>query len=103
MIFLPSLQGMLALAKKRIHQAVDRAKFYVSQYRIEQVFEEGEQVFLQVPSKYTSLSFRKCHKIYPRYCGPWKIIKKLTGVAYILELPPHHCCIHPMFCVSNLK
>ena len=52
--------------------------------------------------KSTSLSTGKCPKLSPRFCGPWKIVKKLSDVAYWLELL-QGCRIHPVFHVSKLK
>ena len=52
--------------------------------------------------KSTSLSTGKCPKLSPWFCGPWKIVKKLSDVAYQLELPLG-CCIHLVFHVSKLK
>ena len=50
----------------------------------------------------TSLSIGKCPKLSPWFCRPWKIVKKLSDVAYRLELSPS-CCIHTVFHVSKLK
>ena len=44
----------------------------------------------------------RCPKLSPRYCGPWKILRKLSDVAYRLELPPE-CRVHPVFHVSKLR
>ncbi|KAH7420812.1 hypothetical protein KP509_13G024100 [Ceratopteris richardii] len=76
--FLANLQANLEIAKAKIQQAADRAK------------------------ESTSLSTGKCSKLSPRYCGPWKIVKKLSNVAYRLELPPD-CKVHPVFHVSKLR
>ena len=40
-------------------------------------------------------------KLGPLYCGPFRVLEKLTA-AYRLELPPH-MQIHPVFHVSQLK
>ena len=96
------MQDGLRLARNKLDQAVEKAKSYDYKKRSHRVFNEGDRVFLQVPLKSTSLSTGKCPKLSPRFCGPWKIVKKLSDVAYRLELPPS-CRIHPMFCVSKLK
>ncbi|KAH7436313.1 hypothetical protein KP509_05G013200 [Ceratopteris richardii] len=49
-----------------------------------------------------SLSTGKYSKLSLRFCGPWKIIKKLSEVAYRLELPLD-CRVHPMLHVSKLQ
>ncbi|KAH6554871.1 hypothetical protein KP509_1Z300500 [Ceratopteris richardii] len=85
-----------------MQQAADRAKEYADRKRSPRSFEEGNRVFLQVPAISTSLSTGKCSKLSPRYCGPWKIVKKLSDVAYRLELPLDSK-VHPVFHVSKLR
>ena len=99
---LASMQDNLRLARNKLQQATKRAKFYADKKRSRRVFNEGDRVFLQVPLKSTSLSTGKYPKLSPRFCGPWKIVKKISDVAYWLELPPG-CCIHLVFHVSKLK
>ena len=91
---------MLALAKENICQAMDRA--YADKNRSFKEFEEGEKVFLKIPSSSTSLSVGQCIKVSPRYYGPWLILKRIGKVAYKLELP-QGCRVHLMFHVSCLK
>ncbi|GKA54829.1 putative reverse transcriptase domain-containing protein [Tanacetum coccineum] len=42
-------------------------------------------------------------KLCPRYVGPFKIIKRISHMAYRLELPEKLYSIHNTFHVSNLK
>ncbi|KAH7416498.1 hypothetical protein KP509_14G094400 [Ceratopteris richardii] len=51
---------------------------------------------------YDPLFYGKCTKLSSRFCGPWKIVKKLSDVAYSLELPPN-CKVDLVFHVSKLK
>ena len=48
------------------------------------------------------LSTSKCPNLSPRFCRPWKIVEKLSDVAYRLELLPNGH-VHPVFHVSKVK
>ena len=61
--FVVQMQEMLALAKANIYQAMDRAKSYADENRSFREFEEGEKVFLKVPSHSKSLISGECETI----------------------------------------
>ncbi|KAH7286341.1 hypothetical protein KP509_32G002100 [Ceratopteris richardii] len=46
--------------------------------------------------------FKRKPKLSPRFCGPWIVIKKISDVAYKLQLPAN-CEVHPIFHVSKLR
>ena len=100
--YVVQMQKMLALAKDNIRQAMDRAKSYADANKSFREFEEGEKVFLKVPSYSKSLTAGECAKLSTRYCGPWLILKRIGKVAYKLELP-QGCRVHPVLHVSRLK
>ncbi|KAH7283023.1 hypothetical protein KP509_35G057200 [Ceratopteris richardii] len=100
--FSANIQANLEIAKAKMQQADDKAKEYADRNRSPRSFEEGDIVFLKVRARSTSLSTGKCSTLSPRFCGPWKIVKKLSEVAYRLELPPD-CRVHLVFHVSKLR
>ncbi|WMV45682.1 hypothetical protein MTR67_039067 [Solanum verrucosum] len=42
-------------------------------------------------------------KLSPRYVGPYRILKRISKVAYELELPADLAAVHPVFHISLLK
>ena len=59
-------------------------------------------VYLKVPAQSEALKTGKCKKLSPRYCGPFKILKKIGDVVYRIELL-EGIRAHPVFHVSKLK
>ena len=49
------------------------------------------------------MRFGKKGKLNPRYVGPYKILKKISKVAYELELPTKLAAVYPVFHISLLK
>ncbi|MCO5610193.1 hypothetical protein L7F22_064429 [Adiantum nelumboides] len=100
--FLEDMNDMLKAARESIRSAQDRAKTYANKACRKVTFEKGDFVFLKVPATSKTMKTGKCDKLSPRYCGPFKILKKLGDVAYKLELPESFQ-VHPVFHISRLK
>ena len=94
---------ILALARENLQEAQSRMKLYADKQRTERVFEEGDWVYLRLrPYRQVTVAMRKNLKLSPRYFGPFKILKKISTVAYKLDLPKESK-IYPVFHVSCLK
>eukprot|EP00253_Pinus_taeda_P020427 PITA_20427 len=94
---------MLAHLRENLHQAQNRMKQQVDQHRSECQFQEGDQAFLRLqPYKQTSLKYKGCQKLSPKFYGPYRILQRIGEVAYKLALPPT-AKIHLVFHVSCLK
>ncbi|XP_070002363.1 uncharacterized protein [Nicotiana sylvestris] len=49
------------------------------------------------------IRFGKKGRLSPRYVRPYRIIQRISQMAYKLELPPEMSMVHPVFHVSILK
>ncbi|MCO5547581.1 hypothetical protein L7F22_001032 [Adiantum nelumboides] len=96
------MNDMIKAACESICSAQDRAQTYANKARRKVIFEKGDFVFLKDPAKSETMKTGKCDKLSPRYCGPFKILKKIGDVTYKLELP-ESSQVHPVFHVSKLK
>nr|GFA02899.1 putative reverse transcriptase domain-containing protein [Tanacetum cinerariifolium] len=83
--------------------ARSRQKSYADVRRIPLEFNVGDKVMLKVSPWKGVIHFRKRRKLSPRYIGPFKILERVSPVAYKLELPRELQGIHNTFHVLNLK
>nr|GEV74032.1 hypothetical protein [Tanacetum cinerariifolium] len=89
--------------KNRLLTARSRQKSYEDVRRKPMEFDVGDMVMLRVSPWKGVTHFGKRGKLSPRYIGPFKIIERISPVAYRLELPKKLHGIHNTFYVSNLK
>ncbi|GJW25862.1 putative reverse transcriptase domain-containing protein [Tanacetum coccineum] len=66
-------------------------------------FQVGDRVMLKVSPWKGVVHFGKRGKLNPRYVGRFKVLVKVSVVAYKLELPQELSRVHNTFHVSNLK
>nr|GEU30109.1 putative reverse transcriptase domain-containing protein [Tanacetum cinerariifolium] len=82
---------------------VDRQKSYADKRAKPLEFEVGDMVLLKVSPWKGVVRFGKRKKLSLRYIRPFKILARVSHVAYTLELPEELKGIHGTFHVSNLK
>ena len=96
-------EAILHTLKENLVMAQNRMKQQANQGCSECQFAEGDQVFLRLqPYKQTSLKAKHCHKLVPKFYGPYTVLKHVGQVSYQLSLP-NHSKLHPVFHVSCLK
>ncbi|GJX62338.1 putative reverse transcriptase domain-containing protein [Tanacetum coccineum] len=89
--------------KDRLKTARDRQKSYVDKHRKPLVFSVSDHVLLKVSPWKGVVRFGKKGKLAPRFVGPFKIIDRISPIAYRLRLPQELNGVHDTFHVSNLK
>ncbi|GJZ87285.1 putative reverse transcriptase domain-containing protein [Tanacetum coccineum] len=88
---------------ERLKEAQDRWKSYADNRRRPIEFNVGDFVMLKVSSWKGVMRFKKKGKLSPRFIGPFKILKRVGEVAYVLELPEETSGIQNTFLVSLLR
>ena len=96
-------QKVVQILKENLVIARNRMKQQVDQHRTEREFEVGEWIFVRLqPYKQLSLKQQGKNKLAPKYYGPYQISRKISHVAYGLDLLDKSR-IHNVFHVSCLK
>nr|GEY24465.1 putative reverse transcriptase domain-containing protein [Tanacetum cinerariifolium] len=89
--------------KNRLLTAHSRKKRYADKRTKPLEFEVGDMVLLKVSPWKGAVRFGKRGKLSPRYIGPFKILARVSPVAYTLESSEELKGIHSTFHVLNLK
>lgn len=84
--------------KLNLDKAQARMKLQVDKKRKDIIFAEGDLVLVKLqPYRQSSVATRMHHKLCQKiYYGPYRICKKISNVAYTLELPEERK-INPTF------
>eukprot|EP00253_Pinus_taeda_P017969 PITA_17969 len=96
-------QDILRSLEDNMVIAQNQQKLYADRGWVERQFEVGDMVYLRLqPYRQSSLKQKGAKKLKPRFCGPYRVIRRIGQVAYELELP-QGSKIHNIFHVSCLK
>nr|GEU82986.1 putative reverse transcriptase domain-containing protein [Tanacetum cinerariifolium] len=86
-----------------LQAARDRQGSYANVRRKPLEFLIGDRVMLKVSPHKGVIRFRKQGKLNPWYIGPFKILERISLVAYRIKLPEELSIVHNTFHISNLK
>ena len=86
---LKELEQMVTKVQVNLKEAQDHKKIYAHKKIKDKHYQIGDNVYLKVKSKQSSLSMSRCGKLAPRFFGPFEILSKRGPVAYDLALPVH--------------
>lgn len=102
--FLRNTQESVKFAFDNIQRQNQKMAEYANKSRLPHNFKVGDQVWLS--TKNLSLEDGSgCRKLHPKFCGPFRILERITDVTFRLELsePMKAKGIHNAFHVSLLK
>ncbi|GKA13524.1 putative reverse transcriptase domain-containing protein [Tanacetum coccineum] len=81
----------------------DRERSYANVREKPLEFQVGDRVMLKVSPRKGVIRFGKLGKLNPWYIGPFKILKRVSPMAYTLELPEELSSVYSTFHISNLN
>jgi hypothetical protein len=81
---LKEMEERMENIKQNLKDAQDMQKIYANKDGVFRYFKVGEQFFLKVKEKKSSLRLGSCPKSVARYCGHFEIIEKIRLVAHML-------------------
>ena len=101
--FIKERSDVLYVIKEHLSHAQSHMKFYTDMNRIEREFQERDYMYLRLqPFRQVTMALRRNLKLAPKFCGPYKVLKRVGKVAYQLDLP-RDSSTHSIFHVSQMK
>jgi hypothetical protein len=94
------LHDAIKHARDCIHAAQQRYKKWADKRRIDVTYKPDQKVLVNVKNMNIPSAGNK--KLFPRYVGPFRVVKVINDVAVKLELPEHMKC-HDVFHISLIK
>ncbi|GKF05442.1 putative reverse transcriptase domain-containing protein, partial [Tanacetum coccineum] len=89
--------------RQRLQAVRNRQRSYANLRRKPLEFQVRDHVMLKVSPRKGVIRFGKRGKLNPWYIGPFKILKRVSPVAYTLELLEELGSVHSTFHIYNLK
>ncbi|KAJ9534842.1 hypothetical protein QJQ45_017275 [Haematococcus lacustris] len=99
--FVTTMRSNIDTAKAALQRAVDKQKQQAHKHRRHLEFNVGDKVLLSTATL-TLKTPSNSAKLQPRYVGPFKVLTKISPVAYKLDLPTT-MRITPTFHISKLR
>nr|GEZ14004.1 putative reverse transcriptase domain-containing protein [Tanacetum cinerariifolium] len=93
----------IEIIHERLKEAQDRWKSYANKRKRPIESNVVDFFILKVSSWKGVMRFKNKRKLSPRFIGPFKILKRVSEVAYVLELTEEMKGIHNTFHVSYLR
>ncbi|WMV13798.1 hypothetical protein MTR67_007183 [Solanum verrucosum] len=88
---------------ERLKTAQSQQKSYVDVRRRDLEFDVNNKVYLKISPMKDVMRFGKKWKLSPRYVAPYQIFRRISKVAYELNLPNEVALVYPVFHVFLLK
>lgn len=96
-------EKMTQALKQNLLKAQNRMKQFAVRGRSEHQFLKGDMSYLKMqPYRHNAFGLTGSLKLRSKYYGPFRIMRRVSKVAYQLNLP-EGVAIHPVFYVSQLK
>jgi hypothetical protein len=83
--------------------AQSRQKSYADKHRRELEFTVGDLVYLKVLPMRNVYHFGNKGKLSPRYVESFQVLKRVSPLAYKIEMPPNLTSVHDVFHVFQLR
>ncbi|KAJ9512237.1 hypothetical protein QJQ45_012789 [Haematococcus lacustris] len=99
--FVTTMRSNIDIAKAALQRAVDKHKQQADKHRRHLEFNVGDKVLLSTATINLKTPSNSA-KLQPRYVGPFKVLTKISPVAYKLDLPTT-MRITPTFHISKLR
>jgi hypothetical protein len=93
-------EEQVCIIRENLRVAQTRQKSYADNRRRPLEFEEGDHVYLKVPSLHGMRRFKAMGKLSPRLIGPFEVFRWVGEMAYQLELPDNLSDVYNVFHVS---
>jgi hypothetical protein len=97
------MKEKITLIRKRMLTAQSQQKSYADRHRRKLEFMVGNFVYLKVSPMRNVWRFGNKGKLSPRYVGPFQVLKRVSPLAYKIEMPPNLSGVHDVFHVSQLR